>query len=330
MPFFTGEIFRFFGGILLTLTPFGSMLSITEMGSLFMSFLLLVSGLLRITQVNINKQTSKHMLSMESYLHFGLYFDLLSIVVCFLFLCFRGFHGLNALLLVCSLLSAVFLFSELIVSMSAMKTAPLVLCTICSMGGSIILPTVVSIFLFNEPMSLPKWLGVAVFFTAVYFLSPAGKKTTCVFTWRTALLLTVSFFMNGFAGILGKYYAMHAVNGNEAMFTLFIYIFSASIYGIAFPLYLRKKASVSGQPGFQFLPKGLYLLGILQGVVCCILMCLNTLLAKTVPAVILSSVPSAISIVGCLLTGFFFYGEKITWKNALGMLCGIASILLIV
>ena len=39
---------------------------------------------------------------------------------------------------------------------------------------------------------------------------------------------------------------------------------------------------------------------------------------------------SVLLIIGCLFTDYLFYKERITWKNALGVVCGIASILLII
>jgi len=49
-----------------------------------------------------------------------------------------------------------------------------------------------------------------------------------------------------------------------------------------------------------------------------------------VPVVILNTVPSAISIIGCLLVGALVFKEKITARNAVGVALGILSVVLIV
>ena len=289
-----------------------------------MYFLIFVVGALRIAQANMTKQASCHTRSIEALLQYGMYFEFATALISFLFLCFNGFHGFYGFLLLCSVFTAVCFFSELLISMSAMKTAPLVLCNISAMGGFIILPSVVSIFLFDEPMSLPKWLGVGVFFAAAYLLSPPKEGEQPPLTIKTLLLLASCFIVNGLCGIISKYYALYAETVNEAMYTCVTYLCTSGVYAAAFLLRTRNAAQ---RPA---MPKKLYTLGATMGVICCLLMYLNTLLAKTVPVVILNSVPSAISIIGCLFTGYLLYKEKITWKNAIGLLCGILSICLIV
>ncbi len=291
-----------------------------------------VVSLLRIVQATCNKMTSGHLCSTALFFRYGAFFEGMAAVFSLLYMCVVGFYGFGTITVVCSLLSAMCYVTELVTSLKALKTAPLVLCNMCAMGGGIILASIAGILLFDEPMTLLQWLGVAVFFAAAWCLSPVqrigGKKMTA----KSWLLLIVNFLINGAASILSKYFAVRVEGGNAAMYSCFTYAFSALLFLLLLALCTARKT-----PGKEKTPavpvkltRPLYLYGVLLGATCASIVYLTTTLSRTVTVVVLNTVPSVISIVGCLLLGAVLFREKITVRNLCGVILGALSVVLIV
>ena len=78
------------------------------------------------------------------------------------------------------------------------------------------------------------------------------------------------------------------------------------------------------------LTRPLSLYGVLLGATCASIVYLTTTLSRTVTVVVLNTVPSVISIVGCLLLGAVLFREKITVRNLCGVILGALSVVLIV
>ncbi len=248
------------------------------------------------------------------------------------YLCLFGLHGFGVPTLVCSVLPAVCYVTELITSLEALKTAPLVPCNPCAMGGGIILTSIAGMLFFAEPMSLLQWLGVAVFFTAAYCLSPAqqgrGESSSRRMTGRAWLLLAANFLINGAASILSKYFAVRAEGGNAALYSCITCACSSLLFLLLAAAARRSKADRGGtQPP---LPKPLLVYGTLLGATCSSIVCLTTTLSRTVTVVGLNTVPSVISVVGCLFLGAVLFREKITGRNVCGVVLGALSVAMIV
>ena len=197
-------------------------------------------GILRILQSFFNKQASRHMSTTETYLRFGLYFESVASLfgLCYLFL--AGTGGLNVQTVICAAIKGLLFLLELLTSLVALRSAPLALCTMCSLGGGIILPTISGIFFFQEPLSLLQWLGVALFFISAYFMIYSQNKKQTVSS-STIAVLACDFLINGLCGILSKYFAIRVENGNAALFTCLSYAFAALFFGIT--LLAIKKSS---------------------------------------------------------------------------------------
>lgn len=292
--------------------------------------LVLGMGALRILQSHFNKQTSGYMNTTERFIRCGTYFEFMPALFALLYLCISGFHGFGGATLICSAIGGLCYVCELTTALMAMRRAPLVLCTLCSLGGYIILPSVVGIFFFGEPMSWLQWLGVMLFFVAVWFISSAksggGRKMTAV----TAAVLVINFLFNGFCGVVSKYFAVRVANSNPAFYSCLSYAFGGVFFCIVLAVFLLHKRRKGVEAQSEPLPKKVYLYGVAVGAVCSSIGFLSTFLAKTVPIVILNTVPSAIGVIGCLLLGGIMFGERITARNIVGVIVGILSAVLIV
>lgn len=293
------------------------------MGFLF----IFMVGILRIFQANINKTTSSYMTGTQRYLRYGAYFEGAASLFSLVYLCVTGFYGFNIATVVCSALTGICFLTELMTALTAMRGAPLVLCNFCSLGGGIILPSIAGIFFFGEPMSVFQWLGVAIFFVAVYFLSSTEKTAKKKLDVKTCVMLILNFVVNGFCSILGKYFAVRVENGNAALYSALTYALASVFFLIAIMILPSAKQTKTAD---GYLTKKLYPYGLILGAVCATIVFSTTTLSRTVPVVILNTVPSAISIIGCLFVGRLLFSEKITVKNVFGVVFGVISATLIV
>ena len=287
-------------------------------------------GILRIFQSFFNKSASRHLPTIRKYLRFGLYFESAAAIFSLLYLLIGGFYSFNLFTCICSILMGSAFILELITSLKALQNAPLALCTLCALGGGIILPSLVGIFLFDEPMSLWGWLGVVLFFVSAYFLMPHEKHTFRI-KKSTIFILLANFLINGVCGIVNKYFAVKLEGGNAAMFSCFSYTFAAILFALVLLLTKKRKnplePAVAREP---FLPKSVYLFGGLVGAVCASIVFFTTILSRSVSIIILNTVPNAICLVGSLFIDFMILKNKITTRQIIGVLLNIIATAVIV
>ena len=294
-------------------------------------------GGLRIAQSTINKKTSKYMASTATYYQYGFYFESFAAIFSLIYFCVIDKTGFGIETLICSAITGLCFFLELITSLKALQMAPLPLCTLCSFGGGIILPAICGIFFFNEPLSIYQWFGVVLFFISIYFLMEETKGQVKM-AFRVLLILFFNFAINGALGVLSKYFAVNIPNGNAALYSCLSYT-CASVIFLVLVIFTSKdvkktlgkeREKVGLFNPFNTFEKPLYLYGVLLGAVCATIVCLSTLLSRIIPIIILNVVPTAISIIGSLFIGFWFFKEKITIKKVIGIVLSIISTAVII
>ena len=247
------------------------------------------------------------------------------------YLALAGFRGFNEVLLICGVLTGICYASEFSTTLIVMKRAPLVLCNMCALGGGIIITSIVGIFFFDEPMTIVQWSGVLMFFAAAYCLGPGGNGEKRKLTVGTVVMLVINFMINGLCCILSKYVAVNVENANTAMYTFFAYLSSSVVFSILLMfLSMKKKGAEEEGPGLKKMPRQLYIYGAVLGVTCSSIVYLFTELSKVVTAVVINTVPSAVSFIGCLVLGRVMFKERITIKNSIGVVLGILSVVLLV
>lgn len=286
----------------------------------FMNFsIVFVLGLFRIAQSVLNKSASRYTDTTAKTLRFGIIFESLAALFSLLYLFHSGFDGIHLATLLCALLTGLGFLCELLTSLAMLRRAPLVLCTLCSLGGSIVPPAVIGISFFNEPLSVSQWIGVVLFFLSAVLLTPKHKENHTFSLRKILPFALANFLINGAIVVIGKYYAVCVSRTNPALFSCWSYVFAAILFGIV--LMTRPKEAFS--PAF---PKKMYLIACGLGVVCATIVFSGVILAKIVPLVILNTVPNAICITGSLFIGGLFFKEKITPLHLVGALISIISI----
>lgn len=168
-------------------------------------------------------------------------------------------------------------------------------------------------------------------------LSAVGKHPP---TAKITLILLLNFCINGVCSTVGKYFAVRVPNGNVPLYSFLTYGISSLLFACLLLLLYRKNLTnsidrkslrLASTGSFRHpLPRKLYIYGTILGATCSTIVCTGTALSRTVPVVIMNTIPSAISIIGCLFIGRLIFQEKISIKNVLGVLLGILSVAMIV
>lgn len=288
-------------------------------------------GLMRVIQKICSKKTSLLVEPGVKFFHYGAFYQTLAAGVSLITLCIVGFHGFNTPTVLCALVCAVLLSVTLFSSIEAVKGCTLVLLNMCE-AGSLVVPCILGIFLFDEPMGLWQWVGLTVFIVSAYFLASDSGSTNEKLNARTVLMLIVYFLSSGFLLVAQKYFAKLVPDGNTAMFSFLMFALNAVILFICMlvaQIAVAKKENARKILEIRPLDKKLYGFGAILAVAIFVVNMLMTTLAKTVDSVVLFSVESIIGIAATTAVGAIFFKEKITVKKILGITIGLAGIFLI-
>ena len=263
---------------------------------------------------------------------YGLFTQLTSMFTGFILLCIAGFNGFNLLTVLCAIVTALLFAADHFIGVAVINNATLAAANMASMAG-LVVPCVLGIFLFDEQMNVAQWIGVALFISSVYFFAADSKQTyEGKFSWKTVVLLILHFLMQGAVMVVQKYFAVLVPDGNVAMYNFLSFGLNAvfMLIGITV-LVCYKKRDESGEKinKLQPFPKKLMLLGALVAIATFTISQTVTTLAKTVPSAVLYTVSSAISVIVTSIVGATMFGEKITWKNVVGIILGLGAIVVV-
>ncbi len=325
-------------------------------------FFFIVIACMRVVQSYSGKQVSMLTDTRMKFFEYGAYYQFVSAALSVVLLIFGGFYGFDVPTALCSLLTALLFAVNLYASMEALKGGTLVLCSMFSQGG-LFVPCFLGIFLFDEPMSVFQWIGLAAFVCSAGLLASGSNQVSKKLTARTVVMLFFDLLANGFVMVVQKYFALLVPNGNVAVYSFMTFAFNATIlFGCALCLFLfgRKKAKSVAKAAlysperagageiaeqekpiaetessentvrkypFEKLHKKHYIFGAALGLAVFLINILVTTLSKTVPSVVLFPISSAISLSITTLIGAVVYKEKLTVKNLFGVLLGLASII---
>ncbi len=286
-------------------------------------------GVVRAAQKICTKKTASLVMPGITFFHYGAYYQLLAALVSLVTLALVGFHGFNLPTLLCAVASALCLSVSIFSSLEAMKGCTLVLINMTS-SASIVIPCVLGIFLFDEPMGALQWIGLAVFIASAYFLVSDSKSTGSKMTFKTVIMLIAYFLGEGSIVVVQKYFAKSVPNGNTAMFSFLMFAANAVMLCICTLIFAavsakKEKRRFKTEP----LDKRLYGYGAVLAFAVFVVNVVVTTLARTVDSVVLFSAESIISISVTTAVGALLFKEKITAKKIVGIVIGLAAVFLI-
>ncbi|MBR7184234.1 MAG: hypothetical protein IKD37_01360 [Clostridia bacterium] len=186
-----------------------------------------------------------------------------------------------------------------------------------------ILPTFVGTFLYREPISLLRLVGIAVLVVAFWFC--AGKSSAGDRARGRAWIgyAIAAMLSSGALGIIQKLHQSSAEYKGE-LGSFLVIAFAACTLASALMALIRSSAKPPEQTACnRFLP--LCICGLCIGAA----NILNLFLSGALPALVFFPVVNGGVTVAASVAAIFIYGQKITRRRAAGLILGVAAILLI-
>ena len=288
----------------------------------------LLIAVMRFSQMYANKKTSNLVENSRTFFHYGGYYQFMSALFSLIMLCVVGFYGFDLITVICSFVSAILFAVELFANIEALKGTKLVICNVFSTGG-LLVPCLLGIFLFSEPMGVWQWVGVVIFILSTTLLVSDKEKGKRI-TLKTLIMLILLFLTNGFVMVVQKYFAIKAPNANVATFSFLTFAFNTIILFISyFVVTITTNKKGGNAKLIEPLNKSLYLFGVVLAIAIFTINTVVTTLSKTIDSVILFPISSGILMLSSLLVGIIAFKEKLTVKNSIGLICSFISIIII-
>lgn len=292
-----------------------------------------VIAIMRVIQKVCSKVSSEQITDNKTFFAYGALYQCIAAAFALITVAFTGFHNFNIGLIVCSTLSAVLFAVELFTGLEAVKGCSIAVATMFSLGG-LVISVVVSYFWFGEEIKSYQIAGLCIFFVSAYLLSSKEGKGGEKISAKTFLMLFVNFLANGLVMVVQKYFALKVEGANTPLFSFLTFMFGGIIMTICFlfTLFKSKEKKIESEQVEERKPvlnKRLIICGILLALALFLINIMITEMGKTVPSIIIFPVASAICIIIATLVGYLVFKEKLSVKKIIGLLVGIASIIII-
>ena len=224
-----------------------------------------------------------------------------------------------------SVLGGIAMFTSSLCSMTALKNGVQLVLTSLFSSMSILIPTVASVFLFGEAMSIWQIAGVAALLYAACLLLGITGASCRNFSARGLLLLLGLFLADGLTMLAQKCYPHYEPQADTAVYTF-------ASFGTAFVLtglmagtdMVRTKTPIT-----RVLSKDILIGGTVLAVMLFVIMYLGIVAVPLVSAVVLYSLVAGGTLIIAFLVGAIVFKEPVTRRNLVGLLIGIAALVVI-
>ena len=227
-------------------------------------------------------------------------------------------------------------------SLYALTAGTMVLDSLFGTAG-LLVPTVASIFLYDEILSVWQWLFVGVFLVGAYLLVGNSKKNYGKFTPATLIVLIVSLLSNGVTMLMQTMFSRSVEGGSIALFSVLSFLAGVALLGVVFAVLsvlYKKKGQTLTQDTADFtvfplreeekrVPKKNILFATALAVAVFLINQLATTSANLISPVVLFAFINGGATIISALVGLTVFKEKITFWGAVGLVLGIGSLVMI-
>ena len=291
----------------------------------------LIISVMRVVQAAFGKVSSIYIKNNKQlYLYDG-YKNVISALFGFVLLAIGGIGGFNLDTFIVAFLTGISLIISSVTQILSLKYTTCVFSSVVANAGVLIIPSIVGIFLFDQPMSIGKWLGVLAILLGAFFSIPSEEKED---------IDSAKSKQNTAKGI--KYLVLQTwfsqkVKGNTTTYTFLQFVVAAVCAGLVGLFFALKDKKVpveeSSDNAQDFVSnkkriKVLALSGALLAVAVFFISQLVTVLAKDVPSSVLFSVLTALTLVITAIVGRIAFKEKLTKRILFGLLLCIIGVAL--
>ncbi|MBQ8207705.1 MAG: hypothetical protein IJZ89_03115 [Clostridia bacterium] len=205
----------------------------------------------------------------------------------------------------------------------AIKSDSYMLVSACA-SSSFIVPAVIGVFFLEENLTLSKGIAFLIIIAALFFLLKYNTKLNGRITAKSLLLLATVLLSQGINQAMQKMYTYYIPEKDVSYFTLYSAIFTVLSILIMIPFAKKDKSSekisVLQQPKV-LLYATLMALGLFGHSY------FQALAAKSVDAIILYPVSSALALGGASAMSAIFFGEKMNRDSIIGVILVFVAML---
>lgn len=250
---------------------------------------------------------------------------LCAVLSVFLLTDIKGIFSVSPMGMAISILGGIAMFSSSLCSMTALKNGVQLVLTSLFSSMSILIPTIASVFLFGESMSLWQIAGVAALLYAAYLLLGISKASYQDFSVKGLLFLVGLFAADGLTMLAQKCYPHYEPQADTAVYTFLSFGTAFVLTGLmAGTDMVRTKTKITRVLSKDILLGGAILAGMLF-----IIMYLGILAVPLISAVVLYSLVAGGTLIIAFLVGATVFKEPVTKRNLIGLAIGIAALVVI-
>lgn len=295
------------------------------MGYLFLALALLAGS----TKGYCGKKTSGFVREYKDAMFTNFVRMVLCILISFLLLALSGRLSLLAVdlnVVLITLLSGVTTSVFVVAWLLAVRRGAYMMLDVFLMLG-VIVPLLLSEFLFDEKIRLNQWAGLSVLLVAVVIMCSYNNQIKEKMSLKSLGLLVLCGIANGLTDFSQKLYVKTVADSSAAVFNFYTYIFSALVLLV---FYLGAK--VTDKTGSSSETDVLRRVG---GYVAVMSVCLflnsyfKTMAAGILPSAILYPLSQGASLILSSFMSMLFFKEKLTAKCITGIALSFAGLLII-
>ena len=308
----------------------------------------IVIALMRVVQKICTKQVSNEIAGI-GFFHYSGYYQLLAAVFAFISLAISGFTAISGPMIICAMLMSFFLAINIFANLEVLKSASLVVNQMFS-TGSVIVTAIAGVAVFGESMNVYAWIGIATFLVSFYCILTKPKnenekeKEKTKFNFKTLMLLLIELVSVGMQTIMQKWFGKYVipatadsatVSSMNSTFNLLSFAFNAVFLYTCYLIYaaMKKNKQTLSDGGEAKIIRPLSKTGMISGILLAFALfaisMLATLIQRDIPISSFSTISLAISIAITILISTLVYKEKLTVINIIGIVLGLASVLVI-
>ena len=202
----------------------------------------------------------------------------------------------------------------------AICTGPLSLSALIS-SYSLVIPALYGIIILNEPGGAPLIIGIALLLISLVLINLEDKKEEKKLSLKWAIFAALSFVCNGACSVIQKVQQISCGGRYKSEFMICALFITVSVLMIAALITERKQILPSIKKGTLWSA----LRGLSNGAVNLLVLVLSLKMAASV----MFPVISAGGIVATVFISIFFYKEKMSKKQLLGLILGVGAIILL-
>lgn len=208
--------------------------------------------------------------------------------------------------------------------LSALTCGPLSYTSLIISCGAIIISSLCGALLWNENPGLWQFCGLAVLIVTLYLGANPKKEKNISVKWL--VITAISFVFAGFVGVIQKYHQSNLLHRSEINGFLIVTFALTAIISYAISVYYRRKDNTST---FSIKSRA-SLDAVIVGISFAAINRINLELSGVMPSMILFPVYNGTVIMLTTIVSVTAFREKLSVKQLVGVVLGLASLVLFV